>query len=260
MLSFDFEEFDVPLEHGADIPMEQRMRISRQGAVRVLDCLKRQGIRATFFCTTNFATLAPDIMRRIVDEGHEVASHGCDHSQPKENDARESKEVLEQLTGCVVRGYRQPRMFPVSDAILKEAGYEYNSSLNPTFLPGRYMHFSDSRTPFSSNQLVQIPASVTPHLRIPLFWLSLHHLPLRFYQALVRRVLRHDGILVTYFHPWEFADDTTSPQYKLPFVVRRHCGLPMLQRLERLMVYLKEQQGAQFVTFTEYLTQNNMTR
>ena len=258
LLSFDFEEFDVPREHGVDIPMEESMRVSRQGATRVLDCLKKNGIKATFFCTANFARLAPDIMKRIVDEGHEVASHGCDHWQPKESDVQESKTILEQMTGAEVRGYRQPRMFPISNTALKEAGFEYNSSLNPAFIPGRYMHLSDPRLPFCKDGLIQIPASVTPLIRFPLFWLSLHHLPQWIYQALAGRVLRHDGIMVTYFHPWEFADDTTSPQYRLPFVVRRHCGLPMLQRLDRFITNLKRQ-DAEFVTFTEYLSQNKYT-
>ena len=257
LLSFDFEEFDVPREHGVDIPLVESMQVSRQGAMRILDCLKDNGVKATFFCTVNFARLAPEVMRRIVAEGHEVASHGCDHWQPKESDVKESKEILEQLTGSEVKGYRQPRMFPISDTALKDAGFIYNSSLNPAFIPGRYMHLREPRTPFSANGLIQIPASVTPLIRFPLFWLSLHHLPQWLYLTLAKRVLNHDGLMVTYFHPWEFADDTTKPQYKLPFVVRRHCGRPMLQRLDRLIVSLL-QQNAQFVTFTDYLSQNNI--
>jgi peptidoglycan/xylan/chitin deacetylase (PgdA/CDA1 family) len=258
LLSFDFEEFDVPREHGVDIPMDESMRVSHQGAVRVLDCLKAHGVKATFFCTANFAKMAPDVMLRIVEEGHEVASHGCDHWQPKESDVRESRRLLQELTGAKVTGYRQPRMFPVSCQTLLEAGYTYNSSLNPAFIPGRYMHLNAPRTPFRDNGLVQVPASVTPLVRFPLFWLSLHHLPQWLYRSLVLRTLRHDGLFVTYFHPWEFADDTTLPKYQLPFVVRRHCGEPMLQRLDRLIGSLKKQE-ATFLTFTEYINQNAMS-
>ena len=255
LLSFDFEEFDVPREHGVDIAIEESMRVSHQGAVRVLDCLKAHGVKATFFCTANFAKMAPDVMQRIVAEGHETASHGCDHWQPKEGDVKASREVLEQLTGATVSGYRQPRMFPVSDSALREAGYTYNSSLNPAFIPGRYMHLSEPRTPFLADGLIQVPASVTPMLRFPLFWLSLHHLPQWLYMLLVKRTLSHDGLFVTYFHPWEFADATTDAAYNLPFVVRRHCGTDMLQRLDRLIGGLKLTE-AEFMTFTDYLDQN----
>ena len=193
LLSFDTEEFDVPREHGVDFPLDEAMKVSVYGTNRILDCLKNNGVKATFFCTSNFAENAPEVMRRIMDEGHEVAAHGCDHWQPQASDVSRSKEILERLTGRTIQGYRQPRMFPVSDTELERMGYVYNSSLNPAFIPGRYMHLSEPRTCFMTGKLLQIPASVTPWIRFPLFWLSCHNLPMWLYQLLVNRVLKHDG-------------------------------------------------------------------
>ena len=76
LLSFDTEEFDVPRESGVDISLADSMAISKYGTSRILDVLKENKVRATFFCTTTFASNAPEIMRRIIDEGHEVAAHG----------------------------------------------------------------------------------------------------------------------------------------------------------------------------------------
>jgi Predicted xylanase/chitin deacetylase len=56
------------------------------GRSRILDVLKQNDVKATFFCTGNFAENAPEVMQRIMDEGHEVACHGVDHWQPKETD------------------------------------------------------------------------------------------------------------------------------------------------------------------------------
>ena len=75
LLSFDTEEFDVPREHGVDFPLDEAMKVSVYGTNRILDCLKKNGVKATFFCTSNFAENAPEVMRRIMDEGHEVAAH-----------------------------------------------------------------------------------------------------------------------------------------------------------------------------------------
>ena len=158
LLSFDTEEFDVPREHGVDFPLDEAMKVSVYGTNRILDCLKNNGVKATFFCTSNFAENAPEVMRRIMDEGHEVAAHGCDHWQPQASDVSRSKEILERLTGRTIQGYRQPRMFPVSDTELERMGYVYNSSLNPAFIPGRYMHLSEPRTCFMTGKLLQIPA------------------------------------------------------------------------------------------------------
>jgi len=192
LLSFDTEEFDVPREHGVDISMEESMRVSVFGTNRILDCLQTNGVKATFFCTGNFAEQAPRVIQRILDEGHEVACHGVDHWRPQSDDVFRSKEIVERISGVTAQGYRQPRMFPVSDDDIERAGFRYNSSLNPAFIPGRYAHLNAPRTYFMKNGVMQIPASVTPCIRFPLFWLSLHNLPEALYHAMVWRVLRHD--------------------------------------------------------------------
>ena len=76
LLSFDTEEFDVPKEHGVNISLEEGMRISVEGTNKILDCLQQNGVHATFFCTANFAEQSPQTIRRIMQEGHEVACHG----------------------------------------------------------------------------------------------------------------------------------------------------------------------------------------
>lgn len=246
-LSFDFEECDLPREAGLEFPLSEGMRISVEGAGAVLDILARQQVRATFFCTLNFAENAPEIMRRILDEGHELAAHGVDHFHQTPEDPFRCREAFKRLFGIEVAGYRQPRMFPVDDKALLAAGYRYNSSLNPAFIPGRYCHWDVPRLPFEKDGLPQIPASVTPLIRFPLFWLALHLLPEKLYKWLVLRTLRHDGRFITYFHPWEFSAELArrSRELRLPLTVRRNLGLPMRARLERLISALKTA-GAEF--------------
>ena len=253
LLSFDTEEFDVPREHGVDYDtLKEGMEVSVTGTNRILDLLKSNGVKATFFCTGNFATHAPQTMQRIIDEGHEVACHGVDHWNPKPTDFRESKQIVEGVIGKAVNGYRQPRMFPVSDEEIAGAGYKYNSSLNPAFIPGRYMHLTAPRTWFMKGGVMQIPASVTPWVRFPLFWLSLHNLPLSMYEWLVRRTLNHDGYFVTYFHPWEFYDLKEHPELKMPFIIKNHSGMEHVQRLDHVIKMLKSR-GKEFVTFSTFV-------
>ena len=150
-------------------------------------------------------------------------------------------------------------MFPVSDEALSTAGYTYNSSLNPAFIPGRYMHLTAPRTWFMRDGVMQIPASVTPWLRFPLFWLSLHNLPEWLYHWLVRRTLGHDGYFVTYFHPWEFYELREHPELRMPFIIRNHSGQQLCQRLDRLIRMLK-QQGEQFGTFKEFVEKGGVSK
>ena len=252
-LSFDTEEFDVPYEHDQSFDvMNVGMEISRRGTLRILDILNRNQIKATFFCTTNFASNAPDVFQAILDAGHEVASHGCCHWNPKPEDAILSKGLLETLSGKKVFGYRQPRMFPTDAQALAACGYLYNASLNPTFIPGRYTHLSTSRLPFYENGILQIPSSVTPVLRIPLFWYALHVFPLWLYKSFCRRILRHDKYFNTYFHPWEFTSLQENKDWTLPLFIRSTSGENMCSRLQRLIDDLKSQ-GESFGTYRQYL-------
>ncbi len=251
LLSFDTEEFDVPREHGVEFSLDEGMRVSVYGTNRILDCLKDNGVKATFFCTANFAQNAPDMMRRIIDEGHEVACHGVDHFAPCETDVEQSKEIIERLTGVEVHGYRQPRMFAVSNDRIKESGMIYNSSLNPAFIPGRYMHLNMPRTCFMSDGVLQIPASVTPVIRFPLFWLANHVLPPRLYHRMIRLTLKHDGYFTTYMHPWEFYRLKEHPEWKLQGIIRMNSGDELLGRLDKLIKMLKTT-GAEFVTYTPF--------
>ena len=145
MLSFDTEEFDIPREQGKIIPLEEKIRVSEEGTNRILDILKAEGVHATFFCTTTLLQNAPKLAERIINEGHEMASHGCEHAVPQPKHVIESKKILEKEFGVQIHGYRQPRMFAVDDKVLKREGYSYNSSINPAFIPGRYMHLSVTR-------------------------------------------------------------------------------------------------------------------
>ena len=256
LLSFDTEEFDVPREHGVDYSLEEGMQVSVTGTNRILDVLQCNSVRATFFCTGNFAEHAPEVMKRIMDEGHEVACHGVDHWRPADTDFARSKEIVERITGRTVYGYRQPRMFPVLESEIRRVGYRYNSSLNPAFIPGRYMHLTEPRTWFMKDGVMQIPASVTPWLRFPLFWLSLHNLPQWLYHWLTRRTLSHDGYFVTYFHPWEFYELKEHPELKMPFIIRNHSGQQMMERLDSLIKMLKGR-GHEFITFNEFVDKVN---
>lgn len=249
-LSFDTEEFDVPREHGVEYTLAQGLPVSAEGAGRILDILKENNVRATFFCTTNFALNAPEVMARIIAGGHEVACHGCDHFDPRPSDVRDSKRLIEEKYGVECHGYRQPRMFPVSDEEIRKCGYLYNSSLNPAFIPGRYMHLDCPRTMFMKDGVVQIPASVTPWLRIPLFWLALHNFPLWMYKWMVLRTLKHDGYFNSYFHPWEFYDIAEHPEYKLPWIIRHNSGRAHCKRLDSVIKYLLAH-GAEFSTYSE---------
>jgi len=250
LLSFDIEEFDMPLEYKGEIPFAEQLSISRKGLQNILALLKKYDAKATFFSTVIFAENNQDLIVQLLNEGHELASHTWFHSKFENEDLKKSRERLAELFSTNVTGLRMPRMMKVDEKEVEKAGYSYNSSVNPTFLPGRYNNLKVSRTYFKEGKVLQIPASVSPNFRIPLFWLSFHNFPLNFYKKLAKDVLQKDQYLNVYFHPWEFAD-IKDGKFKLPGFTTRNSGEEMVKRFDEFLSWLKKS-GYQFGTFQEF--------
>lgn len=252
LLSFDIEEFDMPFEYGKEISFTDQIAISRAGTLAILDLLDKHKIKATFFCTVTFAENVPDLIQHITTSGHELASHGYYHSDFKPEHLLQSRIKLQELSGQKITGYRMARMMPVDEKEIEKAGYTYNTSINPTYLPGRYNNFSISRTHFRKQNVLQIPASVTPIIRFPLFWLSFHNLPLNIYKFLAQWTYKKDHYLNVYFHPWEFTDLTDFERFGFPGYVRKNTGLKMLNRMDNLISWMKSKKYP-FGTFQQFI-------
>lgn len=234
-ITFDLEEFDLPLEYGIQIDENSQIEKSVTGCMNLLRILHQHEVEATFFTTANFATLQPELIQSIA-VGHEIASHAFYHSSFVDEDIPNSKKVLEEISGRKVTGFRMPRLAKFNRDLLLEAGYQYDSSINPTWLPGRYNNFKEPTDVHFKNHLYHIPASVSNVLRIPLFWLLFKNLPLSLYTAMAAKSLQNNGHLCLYFHPWEFADLT---EYRIPSYIKRLSGDVLTQKLDRLIGHLK---------------------
>jgi hypothetical protein len=258
LLSFDIEEFDMPIEYGRHIALAEQISISYEGTKVILDLLKEHSIQATFFSTVVFAEHATDLINRITTEGHELASHSYFHSEFEMKHMEESRAPLERLSGSSVRGFRMPRMRDVSAIDIRGAGYQYNSSLNPVFLPGRYNNFFRPRTVFKEDGLIQLPASATPGFRIPLFWISFHNFPMWFYRTACATTISKDHYLNLYFHPWEFTN-LYLEKLGMPNYIARNSGLQMEQRFHSLISWMKHK-GYRFSTIGDFLKDPENTK
>ena len=246
LLTFDVEEFDVPEEYGNKIPFEKQIEISTTGLHKVISLLDKHNIICTFFTTAAYAIQQKDLIKSISLK-HEIASHGFYHSSFKAEDLKASKDALEAITGKSVTGFRMARLVPVDDKEIEKAGYFYNSSMNPTLIPGRYNHLNKPRTAFYVGTVLNIPTSVTPNMRVPLFWLSFKNFPLWYFKLLMMQTLKRDEVVSLYFHPWEF---TEIKNYNLPKYISKLSGDMMLARLEEIIIDLKTK--AEFITMDDY--------
>lgn len=253
LLSFDVEEFDMPLEYGQNISLEQQLTAGKQGLDVIMELLNKHSIATTHFTTANFANHFPEAIKELAQQ-HEIASHTYYHSSFCNEDLLQSRLALESITQKKVTGLRMPRMKEVDMKWVAEAGYTYDSSMNPTWLPGRYNNLSKPRTYYWEEHILRLPASVSPLLRLPLFWLGFKNYPFSFFTYLCKQCLKQDGYLCLYFHPWEFIDLT---EYHIPSYTKKPDGTTLLHRLDKLITLLKP--IANFETIGQYLQKKHPT-
>jgi peptidoglycan/xylan/chitin deacetylase (PgdA/CDA1 family) len=251
LLTFDVEEFDLPLEYGISIPMSEQMEVGKKGLDVIHEILDDPEMYCTLFTTANFALKYPAAIAGLSTK-HEIASHTFFHSSFKQEDLLNSREVLEDIISKKVYGLRMPRMKKINAGCVQLAGYEYDSSINPTLIPGRYNNLKMPRTYYRENGITKMPVSVSPNLRVPLFWLAFKNFPYTYFKKIALQTLRVDGYLSLYFHPWEFSDLTN---YSLPKIVKRKSGQVLLEKLKRLISDLKKE--GEFMTIQSFLEKNS---
>ncbi len=235
-LTFDLEEFDIVQEYGHKIDWNEQIEVSKSGMQQLLGLLEKHQVTATIFTTAAFAKACPALVKQL-SHHHEIASHSYWHSSFEKSDLSKSLTTLEAITGKQVFGLRMPRMRQVETEWVKQAGFTYDSSINPAYLPGRYDFRHLPRTAFLQHGLLRIPASVATYWRLPLFWLTFKNIPYVVYRLLAKTALKKDGYLNLYFHPWEFSN---LNRYPLPKHVKKHSGQYLLQRLDTLITDLKK--------------------
>lgn len=208
---------------------------------RLLELLARAESRATFFVLGWVAEHHPALVRQIHDAGHEVASHGWGHrrvphlgpSRFRES-VRRSRELLEDITGHAVVGYRAPS-FSITrghewalDILLSE-GFRYDSSLFPITRPG-YGYGGSRRDPHflarPNGTLAEFPPTTVRRLgvNVPAAGGAYFRLfPYRLIRTAFRECERRGVPGTFYIHPWEL--DPEQPRIRVPPLTRlRHYG------------------------------------
>ncbi|MGP4843278.1 XrtA system polysaccharide deacetylase [Marinobacter sp. 1Y8] len=222
---------------------------------RLLELFDRYQTRATFFTLGWVAERSPALVRRIRDAGHEVASHGYSHQliynqtpQVFREETRRSKNILEDITGEPVNGYRAASYSITAQSrwaldILAEEGFTWDSSIFPVHhdrygMPGtpRWPH---RLTTDNGRELAEFPLSTLkfPGYTLPIAGGGYFRLfPYWFSQWGLGSINRQGKPFVFYLHPWEV--DPGQPRLEVSWFSRfRHYNNLDIceQRLEKLI-------------------------
>lgn len=221
---------------------------------RVIDLFAAADVKATFFTLGWVASRYPALMRRIVDAGHEVASHGWDHirvftmtSKEFADDLDRTRKTLEDSTGVKVTGYRAPsfsidKRTPWAHQVLADAGYTYSSSVAPVV----HDHYGWPEAPrfafrpVAGSDMLELPVTTAKFAGRTLaaggggfFRL----LPYGFSHWAFNQVNEDGQPGIFYFHPWEIdPDQPRVADAPMRSKIRHYTNLDvMTAKLSRIM-------------------------
>ncbi|MGE5492962.1 MAG: XrtA system polysaccharide deacetylase [Actinomycetota bacterium] len=220
-LTIDVEDYFQVAAFAPHIPRsqwpERECRVEAN-VDRILGMLDDHRVSATFFTLGWIAERYPQLVRRIVDNGHELASHGYGHERATgqtpaafHSDVQLAKLILEDIAGQEVIGYRAPS-FSIGKGnlwafdCLARAGYRYSSSIYPIL----HDHYGMPDAPRFAHRVGNV-------LELPVTTLRLANrnwpasgggyfrlLPYGLSRWMLRQVNEREGQpAIFYFHPWE---------------------------------------------------------
>lgn len=256
-LSVDIEDwfqvgaFETVIDRRDWDGLDRRVEANTDAVLALFD---EAGVKGTFFTLAWVAERHPALIRRIVDAGHELASHGCAHDRVFTMTADEfsadiarARKTLEDAGGVAITGYRAPsfsidRRTPWAHEELARAGYAYSSSVAPIV----HDHYGWPEAPrfafkpVTGSDLIELPVTTARFAGRTLaaggggfFRL----LPYGFSRWAVRQVNGHGQPAIIYFHPWEIdPDQPRVPNAPLKSKLRHYTNLSvMAAKLKRLM-------------------------
>jgi polysaccharide deacetylase family protein (PEP-CTERM system associated) len=254
VISIDVEDWPQSTWNRS-LPITDR---AAENTLRTLRILRDEKVRVTMFVLGKFAEKFPNIVKEIHADGHEVACHGYGHIQVDQQtpdeflaDIRQSKDILEQIIGAKVKGYRAPDFSIVGSSLwaldaLVEAGFEYDSSI----MPVRHPRYGIPEWPVfpvrvklrQELSILEVPLATFYALGInwPVGGGGYHRLLPGFASRyLARRVMRRTPF-VFYCHPYEFdVNELKEIPLALPLSIRLHQGAGRRWFEQRFRSFLK---------------------
>ena len=214
----------------------------------ILELLDENSSKATFFILGWIAERYPELIKKINNEGHEIACHGYNHElvyslseQSFKHDVLKAKKILEDITGAMVIGYRAPN-FSITDwsiDVLDSLSFRYDSSLFPTISHKRYGKIKNLKIPQNSifeirNGFYQVMLSYLEVVYLKIPWSGgfyFRFIPYSIFKVGIKNILKERGSYLFYIHPWEF--DPEQPKIKnikLQYKFRHYSNLKKTEK------------------------------
>lgn len=276
LLGIDFEEWYHPELVQRYVSSKREPKIIN-GIDRIIDILRKNDTYATFFMVGEILEYKPEILDKILSNGHEIGFHTMHHTRVDSFDSKEQFvneiQTFDRMTGGKCRGFRAPT-FSINQKsgwaidILADHGYTYDSSVVPA-KTSMYGMSDAEKKPYKisstslgkndpSGKILEFPIMVTKILgkKIPAgggFYLRL--LPLRLIKNAIKEYERKSIPSTFYIHSWEITPEF-MPQLDMPLKNRFITYHNLSRARPRLEKILKE---FKFTSFERYISSKDFT-
>ena len=245
-LTIDLEDWYHPEFVTKFVPTHQRKDQVEDAVKPLLELLDKYNVRATFFVLGQVAERHPELIEKIYEEGHEIASHGYSHKrihdlgkEKFEDDLRKSTNLLQSIIKERIIGFRAPSYSIDQDTIwaldiLENVGYKYDSSVFPLRFRKKSLYgvrnaplcpYPPSREDITkesedrNRKIIEFPLSVLKFagVKFPVAGGAyLRLFPAWFLKLAINKINKEKRPAIIYVHPWETCEKT--PRIKLPFL------------------------------------------
>lgn len=273
MLSFDIEDWYHANYQAIDMSAYRSRSFNfSKNMYKLLEICAQNQAKATFFTLGTIAEDFPDIVREIIAQGHELASHGYSHELAYKQtvtefraDVQKSINILQETTGVKIKGYRAPSWSITKDNMhyletLQELGLQYDASIFPvkTFLygiPDAPQNIHQPTVNGKQLELYEIPMSVINMFGKTIgysggFYLRLF--PKLLIKHFIKSNLKKSKYTILYLHPREL--DSSEQKLDLPFLenlIHYYNISSTASKLDSLLA------AGQFTSLSEYLSMHN---
>jgi polysaccharide deacetylase len=167
--------FTIDVEQDFGGLLVKDVYFGKRDLLKLETIVRKYNLKLTAFATGKTLEENPDVLDSLKSMRAEIEQHSYSHPighQSKIEDIKKGLETHEQLLGCKPLGYRAPLgIITKKEALfLEKMGIKFDSSIFPTLFPGRYNRLRFPVIPFMirESNLIEIPFSVVPKLRIPI--------------------------------------------------------------------------------------------
>ena len=239
LLTFNIINPDRVLKNTRELSSEELLEITIQNTKAILRSLESQGILATFFIEISITADLGKLIKKIVNDGHEISFYNIDSTIEQIETA---KKLTEGLIGKQIRGIRiKLNAFDLSE--VHNLRFTYVSLIEETALLFPFKRF-ERKAPFTEqNGLSVLHESISRYAQIPYNDFIFQTIPLSYYENMVIETIKKDEFVLVYLNSWQFTNFKKN-SFELSIFRKYNSGKKLHDKLDEFLIWINENELA----------------